>query len=197
VVDCNPYATTLPIGQYARVEDRLRDAIRQTQEMTPRPEPNDPADELCMLVGWLNHLRQSASHKLDGLNDEQLRWRPAPTANCVGGIVQHLAYGERYMFRVVFAGENVPFDFASDGAASVSELGPAATAKSVQEFYARETALADTAIAGASLDSWSRADYLGSPTTLRWLVTHMIEETARHAGHLDITRELIDGSTGR
>jgi len=40
-------------------------------------------------------------------------------------------------------------------------------------------------------------DYLGKPTTLRWLLTHMIEETARHAGHLDITRELIDGERGR
>ena len=165
--------------------------------LTPRPASDAAADERTTLLGWLDHLRKSASRKLDGLNDEQLRWRPAPTANCIGGIVQHLGYGERYMFRIVFAGENVPFDFASDGAASDTELGPAATAKSVQEFYARESALADTAIAGASLDSWSRAAYLGSPTTLRWLVTHMIEETARHAGHLDITRELIDGSTGR
>ena len=67
----------------------------------------------------------------------------------------------------------------------------------MQALYARETALADTAIAGVGLDEWSRAEYLGKPTTLRWLLTHMIEETARDAGHLDITRELIDGERGR
>ena len=65
-----------------------------------------------MLIGWLDHLSKSASRKLDGLNDEQLRWRPAPTANSAGGIVQHLAYGERYMFRIVLAGEEVAIDFA-------------------------------------------------------------------------------------
>lgn len=150
-----------------------------------------------MLVGWLNHLRQSASRKLDGLSDEQLRWRPSPTANSVGGILQHLAYGERYMFRIVFAGQRIEFDFAMDGAISDTELGPNATVESVQAFYARETALADGATVGADLESWSKAPYLGKPTTLRWLFTHMIEETARHAGHLDITRELIDGKTGR
>jgi len=110
---------------------------------------------------------------------------------------EHLAYGERYMFRIVFAGEQLVFDYASDGAASNTEVGPTATGESVQDFYARETALADAAIAGASLDTWSRADYLGSPTTLRWLLAHVIEETARHAGHLDITRELMDGTTRR
>ena len=150
-----------------------------------------------MLLGWLNYLRNSASRKLDGLSDEQLRWRPAPTANSAGGILQHLAYGERYMFRIVFAGEDIQFDFASDGATSASELGLTATAESVQAFYARGTALADSAMAGADLDSWAKVPYLGNPTTLRWLLTHMIEETARHAGHLDITRELIDGTTGR
>jgi hypothetical protein len=101
------------------------------------------------------------------------------------------------MFRIVFAGEQLVFDYTSDGAASDTEIGPTATAESVQDFYARESALADAAMAGASLDTWARADYLGSRTTLRWLLTHMIEETARHAGHLDITRELIDGTIGR
>ena len=160
--------------------------------LTPRPAPDVPADEMTMLLGWLEHLRKSASCKLDDVDNE-----PAPTANCVGGILQHLAYGERYMFRIVFAGQDIGFDYASDGAVSDTELGETATAESVQGFYAEETSLANAAIIGANLDSSSKAPYLGTQTTLRWLLTHMIEETARHAGHLDITRELIDGKIGR
>src|SRR6516164_6195089 len=86
--------------------------------LTPRPAPGVPADEMTTLLGWLEHFRKSASGKLDELDNEQLRWRPAPTANCVGGILQHLAYGERYMFRIVYAGQDLGFDYASDGAAS-------------------------------------------------------------------------------
>ena len=152
---------------------------------------------MAMLLGWLEHLRISASGKLDGLDNEQIRWRPAPTANCLGGILQHLAYGERYMFRIVFAGQDLGFDYASDEAVSHTELGDTATTESVQAFYAEETSLANAAIVGGNLDSWSKAPYLSTQTTLRWLLTHMIEETARHAGHLDITRELIDGEIGR
>ena len=95
------------------------------------------------------------------------------------------------------AGQDLGFDYASDGAVSDTELGDTATAESVQAFYAAETSLANAAITGANLDSSSKALYLGTQTTLRWLLTHMIEETARHAGHLDITRELIDGKIGR
>jgi len=120
--------------------------------LTPRPASDAAADERTMLLGWLDHLRKSASRKLDGLNDEQLLWRPAPTANTAGGIIQHLGYGERYMFRIVFAGEDVAIDFAADGAVTDTELGPTATVASVQDLYARETALADAAIAGAGLN---------------------------------------------
>ena len=66
----------------------------------------------------------------------------------------------------------------------------------VIEFYRAEIAAADTVLDGeTSLDAPSRAPF--RPTTLRWVLTHVIEETARHVGHMDITRELVDGSTGR
>ncbi len=63
-------------------------------------------------------------------------------------------------------------------------------------FYRAESALADAVLdRAASLDPPSRGDF--RPTTLRWAVFHLIEETARHVGHMDITRELLDGSVGR
>jgi Protein of unknown function (DUF664) len=65
----------------------------------------------------------------------------------------------------------------------------------VVAFYRTETAGSDAVLdAAASLDPASRGDM--RPTTLRWVVIHLIEETARHAGHMDITRELLDGRTG-
>ena len=66
----------------------------------------------------------------------------------------------------------------------------------VVAFYRGETAAADAVLDGAeSFDLPSRGEM--RPTTLRWVVAHLIEETARHAGHMDITRELLDGRTGR
>jgi uncharacterized damage-inducible protein DinB len=164
--------------------------------LTPRPAENEAADEMTMLRGWMTHLRASAARKLDGLTPKQLRWKPAPEANSIGGIVQHLAYGERWWFRIVFAGEDLPLDFKEDGGRPTFEVGSDATADSIRAFYAEECRLADAAIERARLDDWSRTD-LGRRATLRWILTHAVEETARHAGHLDITRELIDGQRGR
>ena len=161
---------------------------------TPLPPEGEPADEFTMLRAWMRYLRASALRKIEGLGPEQLRWRPAPGANSPGSIIQHLGYAERWWFRIVFAGQELPLDFKEHGRAFV--LAPEATVASVGDFYRREGRLADRAIEGASLDEWSRTT-LGRRSTLRWILTHMVEETARHAGHLDITRELIDGQRGR
>ena len=149
-----------------------------------------------MLAGWLDHLRASTASKVQGLSAEQLRWRPAETANSVGGIVQHLAYTERWWFRIVFAGEDLPREFMADGMRPSFRLAYDATAESVRAFYLEECSLADRAIGDASMDEWARTT-LPVRASLRWIVTHMVEETARHAGHLDITRELCDGRRGR
>jgi hypothetical protein len=76
------------------------------------------------------------------------------------------------------------------------ELPDGWSAADVVRFYRAETAAADAVLDRASsLDLPSAGDM--RPTTLRWAVFHLIEETARHAGHMDITRELVDGQTGR
>ena len=162
----------------------------------PRPDESTPADETTMLRGWLVHLRESAVFKLEGLNDKQLRWKPAPMANSLGGIVVHLGYAERFWVRVVFAGETIDTSWTQDRFAPTFVVPDGWSVDDVVAFYRAETAATDAVLDGAaSLDLPSRGEM--RPTTLRWVVTHLVEETARHVGHMDITRELLDGSTGR
>jgi hypothetical protein len=147
---------------------------------------------MAMARGWLTHLRESALFKLEGLTTEQLRWRPAPTANSLGVIVVHLGYAERLWLRAVFAGEEMDMGWRQH----MFELPDGWSVADVVSFYRAEIAAAD-----AVLDQAGSFDLPSSgplrPTTLRWVVFHLIEETARHAGHMDITRELLDGRTGR
>jgi uncharacterized damage-inducible protein DinB len=145
-----------------------------------------------MARAWLQHLRDSAVFKLEGLDAGQLRWRPSPTANSLGVIVVHLGYAERLWIRAIFAGE--PMDMA--WRTHMFELPGGWGHGEIVGFYRDETAKVDAVLDRAtSFDLPSAGDL--RPTTLRWAMLHLIEETARHAGHMDITRELLDGRTGR
>src|SRR4051794_41878358 len=71
----------------------------------PRPSEPEPRDEMTMAREWLVHPRGSAVSKVGGLDREQLRGRPTPTANSLGGILVHLGLAERLWLRAIFAGE--------------------------------------------------------------------------------------------
>jgi uncharacterized damage-inducible protein DinB len=159
----------------------------------PRPPESVAADEMTMARAWLVHLRESAIFKLEDLGHEELRWKPAPTANSLGTIVVHLGFAERLWLRVIFAGEAMDMSWRRS---MFDDPPPGWGVDEIVAFYRAETAATDLVLASASsFDEPSRGDI--RPTTLRWVVTHVIEETARHAGHMDITRELLDGRTGR
>jgi uncharacterized damage-inducible protein DinB len=157
-----------------------------------RPDETRPLDELAMARAWLEHLRRSAIFKVEGLDAGQLRWRPAPTANSLGVIVVHLGYTERLWLRAVADGQRMDMAWR----ARMFDLPEGWGAEEAVAFYRAESAQADAVLDQVtSLDHASRGDL--RPTTFRWAVFHLIEETARHVGHMDITRELLDGSTGR
>lgn len=145
-----------------------------------------------MARGWLTHLRESAIFKLEELDDDRLRWRPAESANSLGAIVMHLGLAERLWVRVIFAGETMDMSWRQD----MFVVPDGWSVHDVIRFYRSETAAVDAVLDRApTLDLPAAADM--RPTTLRWIVTHLLEETARHVGHMDITRELLDGRTGR
>jgi hypothetical protein len=171
-----------------------RDAVPETppQLHVARPDEALPLGEMPMARAWLHHLRESAIYKVEGLTSEQLAWRPAPTANSLGVIVVHLGYAERLWARAIFAGESMDMGWRTH----MFELPEGWDADRVVAFYRSETAAADAVLDAATSFDLPSAGNL-RPTTLRWVVLHLIEETARHVGHMDITRELLDGSTGR
>jgi len=147
---------------------------------------------MTMARGWLTHLRNSAIFKLEDLDDDQLRWRPTPEANSLGSIVVHLGYAERQWIRAVFAGEQMDMSWRRD----MFRIPDGWSTNDVIAFYRNEIAACDAVLdATTSYDVPSAAPI--GPTTLRWIVFHLIEEIARHVGHMDITRELLDGRTGR
>jgi hypothetical protein len=145
-----------------------------------------------MARGWLQHLRDSAIFKVEGLDSAQLRWQPAPAANSLGVLVVHLGYTERLWLRAICAGEEMDMAWR----AHMFELPEGWGVVEAVAFYRQESARADAVLdAIPTLDPPSRGDF--RPTTFRWAVFHLIEETARHVGHMDITRELLDGRVGR
>jgi uncharacterized damage-inducible protein DinB len=147
------------------------------------------------LDGFMDWYRQVAINKVDGLSLEDATRVMTPTGMSPLGIVKHLTWAEAGWFRVTFAGEDVPEEVSNDDSFRVA---PGDTIESVVAAYRDECDHSRRVVARApSLDALSvgESKYRGL-TSLRWILVHMIEETARHAGHLDIMREQIDGRTG-
>ena len=168
---------------------------------TDRARPAQSAGEREMLMGWLEHHRGILIWKCDDLTADQLRLRAVPPSTLsLLGLVRHMAQVERGWFRQVFAGEDVPdlYDWTADKDADFNDVDRADPAEAFSAFE-RECAASRRVVAQApSLDDLSTqvSERTGQRWSLRWIVTHMIEEYARHNGHADLLRECLDGSTG-
>ncbi len=166
------------------------------------PYPPVAADERTTLTAFLDYFRAVIVDKASGLSREQFTRRLEPSTLTLGGIVHHLALVEHWWFHQFFTGSEALEPWASvDWEPDpdwdfnvVPELEP-------EEVFDRYTASCERArqvtAAAGSLDQLSvRMSRDGDPKSLRWILVHMIEETARHAGHADLIRESIDGETG-
>ena len=153
------------------------------------------AEERTLLSGFLDWNRAVVERKVQGLAQEDAARVMTPTGLSPLGVVAHLASAEVGWFAETFAGE--PVDPAWDDHGSF-RLRTADSVESVVAEY-RDVCELSRAIAAAAptLDELSVvADDVWGNVSLRWIFVHMIEETARHAGHLDLMREQIDGRTG-
>lgn len=152
-------------------------------------------DEKKSLHVSLDRHRDVVVWKLDGLDDEQLRRPMTPTGTNLLGLVKHLAAVEYWWFCGTFARETEPLPFAEDDENADLRVEPHETTADILAFYARARAAADAVVDELEVDDTGTA-WFGDTVSMRWVLIHMIEETARHAGHMDIVRELIDGATG-
>jgi uncharacterized damage-inducible protein DinB len=143
----------------------------------------------------LDRHRDVVLWKLAGLDDEQLRRPMTATGTNLLGLVKHLAAVEYGWFCETFGRETEVLPFDEDDENADLRVRPDERTQDILDFYARARAASDRVIDELSVDDLGKA-WFGDAVTLRWVLIHMIEETARHVGHLDIVRELIDGSTG-
>ncbi len=161
--------------------------------MSQRVPPT--GSEKDSLHASLDRHRDVVLWKLEGLDDEQLRRQMTPSGTNLIGLVKHLASVEYAWFCDTFGypSDAVPFD--PDDPEADMRAQPHETTAGIVAYYGRARAAADAAIKQTDLDdlgtSWS-----GETVSMRWVLIHMIEDTVRHAGHMDIMRELIDGQTG-
>lgn len=152
-------------------------------------------DEKQSLHASLDRHRDAVLWKLDGLDDEQLRRPMTPSGSTMLGLVKHVAAVEYYWFCDTFARDHEPLPFRDDDPDADLRVDPDESTADILAFYARARSACDAVIASLDVEATGTAGS-GQQVSLRWVLIHMIEETARHAGHLDIIRELIDGATG-
>lgn len=143
----------------------------------------------------LDRHRDVVLWKLEGLGDEQLRRPMTPSGTNLLGLVKHLAAVEYGWFCHTFGRRTEPLPFDEEDENADLRVTPEETTAGIVAFYSRACAAANEVISELDLDDTGTAWY-GDTVSLRWVLIHMIEETARHAGHMDILRELIDGAVG-
>jgi uncharacterized damage-inducible protein DinB len=163
-----------------------------------RATPPFEADEQTTLTAFLDFQRATLAVKCDGLTEAQRKERAVPPSELsLLGLVRHMAEVERNWFRPVLGGEPMATIFAPDMDWEAS-FRDVATADMAEAFglWQVECDHARALVAAApSLDvtGFRQSGYV----SLRWVLTHMIEEYARHNGHADLLRECLDGSTGQ
>jgi uncharacterized damage-inducible protein DinB len=157
------------------------------------PVPRVDSGELDTALAFLSFARSCVLKKAAGLSDEHLRRVLVESGTSIIGLVQHLAEAERYWFGYHLVGATRDADSEYDMAVPADRA-----AADVLQDYRESIEQSDRAILGLG-DPEARVAIPvdGNRHTLRWVIAHMTSETARHAGHADILREQLDGTTGR
>jgi uncharacterized damage-inducible protein DinB len=171
--------------------------------MVDTPDPPLAPDELVatgsereVLEAFLDLYRSVMVRKVAGLSDEQLRRRHVPSDTTLAGLIRHLTAVERGWFqRRLGRYPDEQLDANTGGHDASWEVGPDDTIERLLGDYEAACAESRLIAAAMELDDAVPHPRLGQ-VSLRWVMIHMVEETARHAGHADILRELTDGATG-
>lgn len=163
----------------------------RTQRAWPAPLAGD---ELRLQLDFLQFLRATAVNKLAGLTREQAAATPLPTSPRLSalGVVKHLTAVERWWLSIEAGGADLPSLWAGKPDPSW-DVGENDTPATVTAAYKAEWARSEKALRRLGPDDRTRRR---SEFTVRWVLAHVVQETARHVGHLDLLRELADGEVG-
>lgn len=168
-----------------------------------RIDPGLAGNEKTMMLEFLDYHRATIVQKVTGLTSAELNRTAVPTSALTpGGLLKHLAHVEDSWLTHRFAGRPLPEPWASAPFDDDEDWDlHSATDDSPEELLALYATACDRSrevVGRASFDDASAAFDRGGTErfTLRWIVLHLIEETARHNGHVDLLREATDGGTG-
>lgn len=149
-----------------------------------------------MLTSFLDYYRGVMVRKIEGLDAEGLRRSPVDSGTSLGGLLKHLGYVERQWFGESLGGLELDFPSTKEDPDADFRLDKSETAESLIAFYRAECERSRNMVAdNPDLNRVVPASH-NRQVSLRWILIHMIEETARHAGHADILREMHDGEVG-
>jgi uncharacterized damage-inducible protein DinB len=158
-------------------------------------------DERTVVCTMLDYVRDTVHVKCAGLSDEQARSAPLPGSplTTVASLVSHLRWVEYYWIRLILLGEEGSTPGTEEDPDAEMRLGLGVPLARLLAEYRASCDQLRQLVAGLDLDTRSRGTlgWRDEPVTLRWVLMHLIEETARHNGHIDILREMADGVTGR
>lgn len=168
--------------------------------MDTYPPPSGP--EPAQLTAFLDHYRATILRRTDGLDADQLARRLPPSSLTLGGLLNHLAYVEDLWFGVRFAGTpadplwaDVDWEADPDHEfRTAADVPPDQLRRRYREACDRSRAVVRATPSLHQRAARPRSN--GQVVDLRWVLLHMLEETARHAGHADLLREAVDGTVG-
>ncbi|MFB7587055.1 DinB family protein [Streptomyces sp. NPDC056169] len=164
-----------------------------------RIDDTPPAwDERTQLTTFLDYTRDTARAKCAGVSAENANRSllPGSPLMTMSGLINHLRWVEYYWFQVVFLGEEDQGPWTDEDPDREMRIAVDFPLAQLLDEYAEQSARYRELVAGHSLDDQAKRVRKGLRVDLRWILLHLTEETARHNGHLDILRELLDGTTG-
>jgi uncharacterized damage-inducible protein DinB len=165
-----------------------------------RIDDTPPAwDERTQLTTFLDYARDTARAKCEGVSAENARKAllPGSPLMTMSGVINHLRWVEYYWFQVVFLGEEDLGPGTEEDPDREMRIAVDFPLTQLLDEYAEQSTRYRELVAGNDLDKQAqRTIHNGLRVDLRWILYHLIEETARHNGHLDILREILDGTTG-
>ncbi len=156
-------------------------------------------DDRTQLTTFLDYARGTARAKCEGVSEENARKAllPGSPLMTMSGVINHLRWVEYYWFQVVFLGEEDRAPMTDEDPDREMRIAVDFPLSQLLDEYAEQSARYRELVAGSDLAKLAQRPIRnGVHVDVRWILHHLIEETARHNGHLDILREMLDGTTG-